>query len=80
MLNGDQLGQEIADALLGGQTGLSAEEHALILGKWKTIAGKIVAHITTNAVVNVATTGVTGSGAPGGPLPITAQPGVGTVS
>lgn len=40
----------------------------------EAIANAVVDEITTNAVTS--TTGVTGVGAPGGPLPITAQPGV----
>ncbi len=80
MLNGDQLGQEIADMLMAGQTGLSEAERAAVVNAWKVIAGKIVTHIITNAVVNVTTSGATGTGPYGGPLPITAQPGVGTVS
>lgn len=38
------------------------------------IAAAIVQEITANA--QVLTTGVTGAGTPGGPLPIVAQPGV----
>lgn len=40
----------------------------------EAIANAVIDEITTNAVV--LTTGATGSGPPGGPLPITAQPGV----
>lgn len=40
----------------------------------EAIANAVIDEITTNAVV--LTTGVTGTGSPGGPLPITAQPGV----
>lgn len=44
------------------------------------IATAVVNHIVTNAVVNTSVTGTTGVGAPGGPLPITAQPGVGAIT
>lgn len=44
------------------------------------IATAVVNHIVTTAVVNTTVTGVTGVGAPGGPLPITAQPGVGAIT
>lgn len=44
------------------------------------IATAVVNHIVTNAVVNTTVTGVTGVGPPGGPLPITAQPGVGGIT
>ena len=46
----------------------------------EAIANAVIDEITINAVVNTTVTGVTGAGAPGGPLPITAQPGIGTVS
>ncbi|MEW5803905.1 MAG: hypothetical protein AB1847_17560 [bacterium] len=79
MLNGDQLGQELTDVLLAGQTGLSAEERALVLNKWQAIGRVIVSYIQTNAQVQVSTTGTTGTGPNGGPLPITSQPGVGVI-
>ncbi|MEW5804666.1 MAG: hypothetical protein AB1847_21460 [bacterium] len=80
MLSGDVLGTAIAAALIADQGEMSAAEEAVLIAKWKIIAGQIVSHITNNAVVNVTTTGATGTGPSGGPLPITAQPGVGTVS
>lgn len=46
----------------------------------EAIANAVIDEITINAMVNTTVTGVTGTGAPGGPLPITAQPGIGTVS
>ena len=79
-MSGDILGAAIAAELLSGQTGLSAEEIAAVTAKWQQICGIIVLHIQSNAVVTVATTGVTGSGPYGGPFPIMAQPGVGTVA
>lgn len=79
-MSGDILGAAIAAALLSGQTALSEAEITLITQKWQQIAGIIVLHIQTNAVVTVATTGVTGTGPDGGPLPITAQPGTGTIA
>jgi len=80
MLSGDVLGQAITTALAAYQTGLSEAEKASQLVTWKLIAGAIVTHIQTLGVVNVITTGATGTGTPGGPLPIVAQPGVGTVT
>lgn len=79
-LSGDVLGEAIASAIIADQGELSGAEEAIVTAKWKIIAGQIVSHIQNNAVVNVTTTGATGTGAAGGPLPITAQPGVGTVS
>jgi hypothetical protein len=73
-LNGDLLGEEIAAAIASSQPGLNESEQAAQLAAWKLIANAIVLHIQTNGVV--LTTGTTGSGTPGGPLPITAQPGV----
>ena len=73
-LSGDVLGQAIVTALASYQTGLSTAEKAQQLATWKLVATAIVTHITTSGVVT--TTGVTGTGTPGGPLPITAQPGV----
>ncbi len=73
-LSGDVLGQAIVTALASYQTGLSTAEKASQLATWKLVATAIVTHITTNGVVS--TTGVTGTGPDGGPLPITAQPGV----
>ncbi len=72
-LSGDVLGQAIVTALASYQTGLSTAEKASQLATWKLVATTIVNHITVNAVVS--TTGVTGTGPDGGPLPITAQPG-----
>jgi hypothetical protein len=73
-LNGATLGQEIVTALSTIQPGLSSEEQATQLAAWQAIANAIVLHFQTNGVV--LTTGTTGSGTPGGPLPITSQPGV----
>jgi len=79
-LDGDILGAAIAAAVIADQTGLSGAEQTILIAKWQIIAGEIISHITGNAVVNTTVTGVTGTGAAGGPLPITAQPGTGTVT
>ncbi len=79
-LDGDDLGSAIATAIIDAQTGLSGAEQAILITKWQIIAGAIVTYITSNTVVNTLVTGVTATGTPGGPLPITAQPGIGTVS
>ena len=79
-LNGNTLGAAIAAAIIAAQTGLSGAEQTILIAKWQIIAGEIVSHITGSAVVNTTVTGVTATGTPGGPLPITAQPGIGTVS
>ncbi len=73
-LSGDVLGQAIVTALASYQTGLSTAEKAAQLATWKLVSNAIVLHIQTFGVV--LTTGATGSGPDGGPLPITAQPGV----
>ena len=46
----------------------------------QAMAKAIVDEIQANAVVNTTVTGTTATGPAGGPLPITSQPGVGTVS
>jgi len=43
------------------------------------VALDVILHFQTNALVNTLVNGLTGSGAPGGPLPIIAQPGVGVI-
>jgi len=72
-LNGNTLGAAIAAAIIAAQTGLSGAEQTILIAKWQIIAGEIVSHITNNA--ETSTTGQTGTGPDGGPLPITAQPG-----
>lgn len=69
-MNGDTLAGEIKTALDGLLPEGSSEAD---LDYLKAIANAIVDHIKTNG--QVSTTGVTGTGSPGGPLPITAQPG-----
>lgn len=61
-------------------TGMSPTEEALVKDAWLAICQTHITHITNNALITVATTGVTGTGSPGGPLPITAQPGTGVVT
>lgn len=46
----------------------------------QAIAKAVVDEITQNAVVNTTVTGTTGTGPAGGPLPITSQPGTGTIT
>jgi len=75
-------GSTWANTIISGidQTGLNASEKALLLSAWQNICNSHISHITSNALITVATTGVTGSGPPGGPLPIVAQPGIGNIS
>ena len=76
-MDGDALGTAIAAAI----NGLSAAQKEDLPTVWKTIAGVIVSHIQTNAViVNGQVNGVTGVGPPGGPLPIVNQPVTGGVN
>jgi hypothetical protein len=52
----------------------------LEFGKFKTaLANALFQVLTVQATIAVTTTGVTGVGTPGGPLPILAQPGTGTI-
>lgn len=57
----------------GSLTGLTQAEKDSIEDAWDIICQAHVNHIKNNAVTS--TTGATGTGSPGGPLPITAQPG-----
>jgi len=72
-LSGDVMGAAVAAALIADQGELNGAEQAILVAKWKIICGQIVNHVTVNAAVS--TTGQTGTGPDGGPLPITAQPG-----
>ena len=58
----------------GSLAGLTQAEKDSIEDAWDIICQAHVNHITSNAVT--LTTGVTGTGSPGGPLPIVTQPGV----
>lgn len=80
-LDKDRLGNAMADRVLTftGGTPEAADETAL-RDLMKALAEEIITEFIDNAVVDVTTTGVTGTGTPGGPLPITAQPGTGGIS
>jgi len=54
-------------------TGMSPAEEAIVKAAWLAICQTHITHLTTNSLI--LTTGVTATGTPGGPLPITAQPG-----
>lgn len=58
----------------GRLDGLTETEKDSIESAWNIVCEAHVNHIKNNAAVS--TTGTTGSGSPGGPLPIVAQPGV----
>lgn len=55
-------------------TGLSVAEENIIKSAWLNICQAHITHITANSLT--LTTGVTATGPFGGPLPITAQPGI----
>lgn len=55
-------------------TGLSVAEENIVKSAWLNICSTHITHITGNSLT--LTTGVTGTGSPGGPLPIVVQPGV----
>lgn len=80
-LDKDRLGNAMADVVLAatGQTPTSADETTL-RNLMKGLADEIIKEFIANAVVSVTTTGTTATGTPGGPLPITAQPGTGGIS
>jgi len=80
-LSGTVLGNAIAETIISSYgSSMTDAEKVILRARWRTIAGAIVTHITTNAVVNTTVTGATDTGPDGGPLPITSQPGVGTVT
>lgn len=62
------------------QTGMSVSEKADLLTAWTDICTAHITFITTNALVSTLVNGTTGSGTPGGPLPIVAQPGTGVIT
>ena len=74
-LDGDRLGVAI-DAAINAAAPDADEKitAAQRLDMWKAIGNEIVNEIKTNGAVS--TTGATATGPAGGPLPITAQPGV----
>lgn len=59
---------------------LTPAQESKMITDWTAICTGMITHITTNAVVNTTVTGATSAGTPGGPLPITAQPGVGVIT
>lgn len=58
---------------------IDATEETRLTTYWTAICKGILDHIKTSGVVTTTVNGVTGSGTPGGPLPIVAQPGTGTI-
>ena len=73
-LDGDRMGIAIATAITAAKPADGAAMTPTELETmWKTIAGKIIDEFTNNG--EVSTSGATGSGPAGGPLPITSQPG-----
>lgn len=75
-------GSTWANSIVAGidQTGLNASEKSALLAAWTNICNTHISHITSNALITVTTTGVTGTGSPGGPLPIVVQPGTGNIT
>ena len=67
-------GKDVADAIkaVGVVAGTPVTDSQLEQ-IWAAVKGEDRDQLTTKA--QTSTTGVTGNGAPGGPLPITAQPG-----
>ena len=73
-LDGDRLGVAIATAITAAKPADGAAMSSSELESMcKTIAGEIIDEFTNNG--QVSTSGATGSGPAGGPLPITSQPG-----
>jgi hypothetical protein len=58
----------------------SPADDAKAKAAWRAGLGALINYLVANTVVSVKTTGVTDAGAPGGPLPITNQPGTGGIS
>lgn len=69
-----------ADAIVANidQSKMNQTEKDTLKNGWQNICQEHIDHITGNANLGVFTTGVTGTGSPGGPLPIALQPGTGT--
>lgn len=80
-LDKDRLGNALANVVIStmSQPPQAGDEDDL-RDLMKLLAQEIIDEFVNNAVVNVTTTGITGTGTPGGPLPITSQPGSGGVS
>lgn len=80
-LNPGPIGKAIADYFVSNkQPDGSSVTDAQLEAIWQGVMTLIYDDIKASMVVNVTVTGETDSGPPGGPLPITAQPGVGGVS
>lgn len=81
-LDKDRLGDAMADAVLAqpGVISPGAADETKLRDLMKALANEIIEEFKANAEVSVSTTGVTGTGTPGGPLPISAQPGTGGIS
>lgn len=76
-----RLRDAIADRIIAAMNPTpDASVEADIRAKMEMIAEEIVGEITGHAEVDVSTTGTTGAGPPGGPLPITSQPGSGGIT
>jgi len=75
-----RLGNKLADAVESFGATLGPLDKLNLKAIMQSFAEEIIDEITGNAEVstNVTTTGVTGAGSPGGPLPIVSQPGTGT--
>ena len=66
-LDGNILGQTIADAIMAQTPGFDAAEQAILETNWKIIATAIISHFVANGVIipdtfNVGGTPVTGTG------------------
>ena len=74
-LDGDRLGAALK-AVMDAAKPAAGEEitDAQLLDLWKAFGNEITNEFKNNGAVS--TNGVTGTGPAGGPLPITAQPGV----
>lgn len=68
-LNANDAAAEVVAALKSRNPDITGDQESQLTLYWEDIMGAIFTHITSNA--QVMSNGVTGSGTPGGPLPIT---------
>lgn len=82
---GTTWGNAVANAIIAANDPdeeLSEAEKETIRAGWRTACGEHITHITGNALVGTSVTlaGVSGSGPPGGPLPVVSPAATGTGS
>lgn len=80
MLDAATCASDIVTKLKTANSDISGQIEQDLIDQWTLICEALINHITSQGVVNTTVTGSTGTGPAGGPLPISAQPGTGTIS